>query len=378
MKTKLKLSVIGKALFLALPAAVMAPHDASACPSVNLPVATAANSAQFGDAISYGLPAVGLDVPSTPGQISDCIVVATGSSGNPVNQNAAGMDDAYPTPSGTGGSTFFRTGDAVSSPDPGSSFGAFTGQTATTWDIRLTALDSFLAGADPIIMFNHNQTNSGATIDQNLVFWAQLALVDDAGVLPTKYFYFTSVPNTTGIPNFGDPGGDPFAYTGPQTAATNTYPSGSDAAGFPVGGVGTGTGSGDASFMVLAPGQVCLDGPVGVGLPQPCDGTEVATVNLNLGADHAAEAIIFPEINAILDTAGFGGYDVVQADLRFGCNALTITGGQCPAGFVLNNGFEQIFIVAGTITQVPEPATLALLGLALAALGWSRIRTRKR
>jgi len=377
----LKLSVIGKALFLAVPAAVMAPHDASACPSLNLPVATAANSVQLGDAISYGLPILGANLlPSAPGQISDCIVVATGSNGNPINQNAAGIDDAYPTPTGTGGLPYFRTGDPLSSPDPGSSFGAFTGQTGTTWDIRLSALSSFLAGNTAIVAFNHNQTNSGGTIDQNLVLWAQLALVDDQGQLPTKYFYFTSVPNTTGIPNFGDPGGDPFAYTGPQTAATNTYPTGSDGgATFPKGGVGTGTGSGDASFFVLAQGQVCLDGPVGVGQPQPCDGTEVATVNLNLGADHAADAVIFPEIQALLDTAGFGGYDVLQADIRMGCNAAQITGGQCPAGFVLNNGFEQIFIIAGTVErQVPEPGTIALLGLALVALGWSQTRQRKR
>jgi hypothetical protein len=356
------------------------------CPSpIALPTATNTNSITFGDGISYSLPILGLNVQSSPGQIDDCIVIATGSSGTGVTTNFAGMDGAYATPSGTGGSTFFRTGDAVASPDPGQ-LAAFVGDTSTTWDTRLSALSTFLAGNDMVVYFNHNQTNSGSAIDQDLFLWAQIALVDDAGVLPTLYFYFTSVPNNTGLQNFGQPGGNPLAYTGPQTAATSTYPSGADgtcssttpqsAGTFPAGGVGTGSGSGSACFMVRAVGQVCLNGPVGVGSVVPCsDPSAVTTVNENLGADQVANAVVFPEINAILAAAGFNGYDVLQADIRMGCNAATIAGGVCSPGSVLNNGFEQMFIgqLVGT-TQVPEPGILALLGFAL--LGWSFARKR--
>jgi hypothetical protein len=247
-------------------------------------------------------------------------------------------------------------------------------------------LSDFLAGSDMVVYFNHNQTNSGDAIDQDLFIWAQIALVDDAGVLPTLYFYVTSVPNSTGIENFGEPGGDPYAYTGPQTAATSTYPTGADGTcssnepssigTFPAGGVGTGTGSGDACFMVRALGQVCLNA---AGTPVPCDSpSAVTTVNHNLGADEVANAVVFPEINDILRLAGFGGYDVLQADIRMGCNGGTITGGTCPEGSVLNNGFEQIFISRLTPTQVvPEPVTLALLGLGLLGVGFVEIRRRK-
>ena len=116
-----------------------------------------------------------------------------------------------------------------------------------------------------------------------------------------------------------------------------------------------GHGSGDARFFVVAQGQVCLNGPIGSGVPVPCsDPSAVTTVDENLGADHVANAIFFPEIQAILNTPGFGGYDVLQADIWMGCNAVAITGGVCPDGFVLNNGYDQAFIVATPqSTQVP-------------------------
>ena len=89
------------------------------CPGVlSLPTPTVSNSISFGDALNYSLPILGLDVNSTPGQISDCIVVATGASGQPVTTNFAGMDNAYATPSGTGGPTYFRSESMLSFPDP--------------------------------------------------------------------------------------------------------------------------------------------------------------------------------------------------------------------------------------------------------------------
>ena len=361
------------------------------CPGVlTLPTASGTNSVTFGDGVSYSLPILGLDVQSSPGQIDDCIVVATGSSGSPVTTNFAGMDNAYATPNGTGGLPYFRTGDPLSSPDPGQ-VAPFTGDQANTWDTTLSALSTFLAGNDLVVYFNHNQTNSGSAIDQDLFIWAQIALVDSDCTVSTpdhpcaQYFYVTAIPNNTGLDNFGQPGGDPAAYTGPQVADTGClYPTTSDACGFPFGGVGTGTGQIGDDYMVRAIGQVCLNGPVGVGTPIPCDGsggTVVATVNENLGADHVANAIVFPELNAILASANFQGYDVLHADIRMGCNPATITGGVCPAGSVMNNGFEQIFVgrlspTPGPPGLVPEPATVALLGLGLLAIVAFRARRR--
>ena len=149
---------------LALAANLGLASAASACTGLlTLPTATASNSVTFGDGISYSLPILGLDVQSSPGQIDDCIVIATGSSGSPINTNFAGMDNAYQTPNGTGGPTYFRTGDATSGPDP-TQVAPFTGDQPNTWDTTLSALSTFLNGQDMVVYFNHNQTNSGSTI----------------------------------------------------------------------------------------------------------------------------------------------------------------------------------------------------------------------
>jgi hypothetical protein len=398
---------------------------AAACaPMPGLPGATVQNSVSFGDGLTYALPLLGIDYGSSPGAIMNCIVIATGSGGTNVNTNAAGIDNAYQTPSGTVTSNpYFRTGDSTWSLDPGSTFGAFTGQTATSWDVRLQSLSTFLNGGQMVVMFNHNQTNSGTgSADQNLFIWAQIRLVDDAcvgagglplsaaactaaGGLPTKYFYVASSPSPLGLPNFGTPGNNTGIYEGPQTLPTTTYPSGADgtcpaapnnpALTFPSGSIGFGTNT-DACFMVLARGQICLNGTTKI--PEACGATAgQITFNDNLGADRVANAILFPDIQAFLNdldpTGGlFGGYDVMQADIRMGCNKDTFAsfGGSveqqyspCPDGTTLNNGFEQIFITSsaqticpGGVCDTPEPAPLALLGLGLVLLVGFQLRRK--
>ena len=353
-------------------------------------------SVQFGDAVVYALPllvdqgVIPTGVQSSPGQISDCIVVGTGA-GAAQDNNLLGLaDNAYDNKQGDQ-NPYFRTGDTTlpNNTDPGGA-NQFTGDTANTWDIKLSALTTFLQGGQLTFLFNHNQTGTQNDTSQDLFIWAQVALVDTNpadGTTATKYFYVTAVNNTTGLTNFGLPGGDPTTYVGPQTAATSLYPSLAAGAGtFPTGGECSANGGADglplcssgtgADFFVRARGRVCLNA---ADVPVDCaDPTATHFINDNLGANEVANAAVFPEIDAILALAGFGGFDTMQIDWRMGCNASVIPGGVCPTGSVLNNGYEQLFIIGGPeIPTVPEPATVALLGAAVLGL-FAAGRRRKR
>jgi len=315
----------------------------------------ATTTIQYGDALSYSLNLLGYDVRSQPGDINDCVVILTGASGNPVNQNFTGMDDAYHAPSGSGGPVYFKTGDPTSSPDPGSSFPAFLGQTATTWDATLASLRAFTGINDLIVYFNLNQENSGGATNQNLFIWAQIELVDTAAVNPlvSKFFDFVSTPCAPFGTNGGCPGGDPTSYNSP------------------------GAYSPSLNQMVQADGKVCLGGTGAIGSPiVPCDGSGGAVarvINNNLGADQAAFAVFFPELQAYLNMANFGGYDMLRVSIQYGCLPGTVgaaVGQACPAGSIQNNGYEQMFLGTALPVRVPEPSTIALFGLGLLVMTW--------
>jgi len=338
---------------------------------------------QYGDAQSYSLPVAEIQtgdsaysLSSTPGQISDLIVVATGSAGGPVNTNFSGMDNAYSTPTGSSGGNFFSTGTQADANEVSS----FSGDQADTWDASLAALMSFLAGDDMVFMFNNNNLN-GAN-EQSLAAWAQVTITDDNNTIIGTYD-FTNDNGKYGLVSEGGGG----TFLGDVTSYTST-------------GSGPDGNTNDNTDYVLSGGPLCLDTTSDPLMPIPvvCDGNEdEGPVNHNLGADSVAYAVLFPELNEQL--AGlFSGLTpselndyTMNIDLRLGCDQSLFGGGEddeiCNGvnhgyGKNINNGYEQVFIATAQPTEepeppveVPEPKSLWILMFIAALFMTTRCRT---
>ena len=356
---------------------------------------------QYGDGLSFSLPIANIQVgdapnnpgstffmPGQPGQVQDFVVNAIGTSGTNVVENFDGMDNAYATPSGVSGSTFFRTETGTYQ----GTIGIVPNNGANTWDSTLAALQTFLGNNNSLtFFFRNNQTNNLGEAAQSLAAWAQLSITDSGGNL------IDIDPDTAGVQNFLDFTNHNSPYNLVSQGGGGVFLG--DPNNYTSTGAGPIAGTAAATDYVLSGGNICIDTDVPPGsspIPVPCgDPSADEDIDHNLGDNQAAYAILFPELNATLANlfasltpAQLAGY-TFHLDVRLGCdpsldNTAVVCTGQDADPFSfgrnLTNGDELLYIAAANFNpptiQTPEPGTAALLGIALLALGGVALRRK--
>jgi len=352
----LSAAAFGLALACAAPASA-----AVILPPPNCGTVAGTNCLQFDDFTVYSLALLNLQAgagkigPSDPFAVStngtalqNALVIGTGVAGagslNSDVVSGGNADDAYRTPTAPGGGITNFVPDAT---NQGLQGGAIPGNTSGTWDINISALNTYLNGGTLNFFFNLNQTNSQTTTylnsPEDALGWMQVTLRNTTNNTSVSFWLDGDACNgVIGAPN--SPNCDP-TQSYPQNNANNTI--------LPI--------DPNHDEWAYIHGQICAS-PAGAvvhfGACAPSDHVN-STVNQNLGANDAAFGLYSNTLQTALNS---GDYDVMSIDFRMAA---------------LTNGYEQLLIFASNNvpTDIPEPLTITMFGAGLAGVGlWRRRR----
>lgn len=349
-------------LGLAAAAAIAASAPAFAAPIVAGDPNLTPYTLQYGDfnvvslaLANYGSGTNDYYVKSAPGALRDNIVIGTHAGGNFGNGNIsgamdlAGSDNPYSTPTGAGAPSYFRTGNTLSSLDPGGA-GEFSGDGANSWDISLATMRTYLAGDDAVFYFNLNETGTTDILSgTDLLFYMKVSLLNSS-TGAQQDFYLAGNPF--------DPSG---SHNGADLAAANGGPD--ETLAYPDIASGSNYDPQDPRWTYVH-GDICVLGSTFIHYGS-CTGGDAGaqTVKQNLGADQAAFAAYNLVLSDLINNVN-SGFDTLRIDWRMAD---------------LNNGYEQLFILRSGAPDIdiPEPLTIGLVGAGLIGVGLLRRRRKK-